>query len=249
MYAKKAYICNMGNKSFQFKQFSVSHQLCAMKVGTDGVLLGAWADVGQGGNIADIGTGSGLIALMLAQRTEGNIDAIDINEEACAQAKINVENSIFRERIRVIRSDLQSFTPGKAYDLIVCNPPFFSNSLKSPDANRTTARHNDSLSFEVLVEKSASLLAPEGTLSVIIPFDAHEIFEDKAIQNGLHPVRKTIVRPTPQHPPKRVLLEYSPSAWKRKGYSDSELVIELERHVYSEEYIRLTKEFYLKMSC
>lgn len=243
---QKMYFCKMASKNFQFKQFIVSHEHCAMKVGTDGVLLGAWANVDQAARLLDLGTGSGLIALMLAQRSNGSIDAIDIDEGACRQARSNVENSPFRKRIQVIHSSLQAFTPNKRYDRIVCNPPFFSRSLKSPDVGRTVARHNESLPFEVLLARSASLLLPDGILSVIIPFDAYEEFHATAIRNGLHPTRKTTVRPMPQKPPKRLLLEYSPSTDDEKKSTDSELVVELERHVYSNEYIQLTKEFYLK---
>ena len=129
---------------FTFKQFVVKHDMCAMKVGTDGVLLGSWADGGD--RILDIGTGTGLIALMMAQRFDGaHIDCIDIDPKACQQARGNVADSRFSSRINVYHSDVSSFEPPQQYDSIVCNPPFFSESLKCPDEQRSMARHTDSL--------------------------------------------------------------------------------------------------------
>lgn len=237
----------MANQFFRFKQFTVYHHLCAMKVGTDGVLLGAWAESGTAHRILDVGTGSGLIALMLAQRSEASIDAIDISPEACEQALYNVNASHFKDRISVLHQDIQTFQTSDKYDLICCNPPFFSQSLKGPDASRNLARHNDSLPVESLINKSAALLNRNGKLAVIIPSDSQTFFHHTALENGLILIRRTTVKPTPASRPKRVLLEYSLTDVKNDQCVESELIIELERHIYSSDYIRLTRDFYLKM--
>jgi len=232
----------MPDPYFQFKQFTVFHDQCAMKVGTDGVLIGAWANCSQSKSILDIGTGSGLMALMLAQRSKALIDALDIDKNACKQAKYNVENSKFRKRICVIQSDFNDFNTECKYDLIVSNPPYFTNSLPAPDRQRNIARHNHALSFEMLLKKSATLLAEKGKIALIIPYEAENQIQSFAVNNGLFLCRKTIVRPKPESNPKRLLLEYAKSEINPEI---SELYIEKERHVYSEDYRKLTEEFYL----
>ncbi|MCL2650136.1 MAG: methyltransferase [Candidatus Azobacteroides sp.] len=232
----------MPNPYFQFKQFTVFHDQCAMKVGTDGVLLGAWANCSTASHILDAGTGSGLIALMLAQRSKALIDALDIDEGACRQVKFNVENSKFKDQIHIIHSDFKDFTSDKKYDLIVSNPPYFSNSLQAPDKRRSLARHNHALSFEELIGKSASLLTEKGTISLILPVDAENVIHSCAGNNGLFLCRKTFVRSKPEIPPKRILIEYS----KIDNIPEiSALYIEKERHVYGDEFRKLTEEFYL----
>ena len=232
----------MSNPYFRFKQFTVFHDQCAMKVGTDGVLIGAWTDCSQAERILDVGTGSGLIALMLAQRSKALIDALDIDENACIQAKYNVENSTFRERIQVIQSDFNHFNTDHKYDLIVSNPPYFVNSLPAPDRQRNMARHNHTLSFETLLKKSVTLLTEKGKIALILPYDAENQIQFLAENNGLFLYRKTIVCPKPDTNPKRILLEYA----KVKASSEvSELYIEKEQHVYSEEFRQLIEEFYL----
>ncbi len=232
----------MANQYFQFKQFTVWHDQCAMKVGTDGVLLGSWADCSDAKLILDVGTGSGLIALMCAQRSNAHIDAIDISREAFNQATYNVLQSIFSQRINVYLTSYADFFPDKKYDLIVSNPPFFEKSLKSPDLNRSLARHNDSLSFESLIVKTVDLLSPEGKFAVIIPYDLFQVFDEIAYNNNLKLRQKTMVRPKPETPFKRVLAAYSV---EEVGVDEKELVIEISRHVYSEGYFELTREFYL----
>ena len=232
----------MPNPYFRFKQFTVFHDLCAMKVGTDGVLLGAWADCSSAQTILDIGTGSGLIALMLAQRSNATITAIDIDESAYIQAGVNFKESPFNDRLNVYHSSIQQFSAPTKYDLIVSNPPYFSNSLQSPDASRTHARHTDSLPLSDLIKYSQLLLSPKGKLSLILPADVFEQVNSQALENSLFLCRKTLVRPTPSQAPKRVLLEYSQV---QQTLIEDELFIEKSRHVYSEEYRKLTSEFYL----
>jgi tRNA1Val (adenine37-N6)-methyltransferase len=213
-----------------------------MKVGTDGVLLGAWADVNAAENILDIGTGSGVIALILAQRSKACIKAIDLDENACRQAKINFEDSPFRERLSIEKNDFQEFSASSKYDLLVSNPPYFSKSLKPDDTGRRFARHDDSLPLRDLIGKSASLLKSNGKLALILPFDSAETANSFATENALSLCRRTNVFTSPKYPPKRVLLEYSP---KQSEMQENNLCITAEDHSFSKAYIALTKDFYL----
>ena len=234
----------MPNPYFSFKQFTVYHDRCAMKVGTDGVLLGAWTDVSGARDILDIGTGTGLIALMLAQRSEAHIMAVDIDEDAVKQAKENVEKSPWPGRIEVERHDICCFNSDIRYDVIVSNPPYFFNSLKCPDGQRNIARHTVGLDFESLIDSCGRLLSPSGRFSVIIPTDGMDEFMRIASEGGLCLSRRTWIKTKPDAAPKRVSMEFK----KQPAVSvESCLVVELSRHIYSEEYIALTKDFYLKM--
>ncbi|MCD8166410.1 MAG: methyltransferase [Bacteroides sp.] len=233
----------MPNPYFKFKKFEVWHDKCAMKVGTDGVLLGAWADVTDAENILDIGTGTGLISLMLAQRSDGNIVALEIDEHAVEQARENVLRSPWEERITVLQGDFVHFTYPVKFDVIISNPPFFDSSLKGPDGNRNQARHTDKLSDGKLLDGVVSNLAPEGVFSVIIPYEKGQDFIKKAHERGLFPCRKTEIITSVGLPPKRILLSFTVIG----GKCDSdELTIEVARHQYTEEYIQLTREYYLK---
>ncbi len=232
----------MPNPYFSFKQFRVFHDKCAMKVGTDGVLLGSWVDCNFAENILDVGTGSGLIALMLAQRSNATIEALDIDENACIQARYNVEKSSFHNRIRIIQSDFQTFESEKKYDLIVSNPPYFTNSLQTPDKQRTLARHNQTLPFDILIKKAASLLTSGGKIALILPAETNDLIDKITAKNGLFLCRKTFVSPKPETSPKRILSEY---VNVNASAEINHLFIEKERHVYSEEFNALTDEFYL----
>lgn len=244
LYPDTGYI--MSNSYFSFKQFTIWHDKCAMKVGTDGVLLGAWAHVNNCRYILDIGTGSGLIALMVAQRSQAQIDAIDIDKSACEQTESNAGMSPFRERIRVWHLPLDRFVPpgNRMYDLILSNPPYFTSSLKGSDTQRNLARHDESLTLEKLLQKSTTLLQPTGRIALILPFDKKAETESLAKQLKLHITRSTLVCPLPDAPPKRWLAELSAIP---ETLQESRLVIETSRHQYTEEYRALTKDFYLKM--
>ena len=234
----------MPNPYFLFKKFTVYHDRCAMKVGTDGVLLGAWADVSTSTHILDIGTGTGLIALMLAQRCPATITAIDIDTDAVSQATDNVLHSPWVERISVRLQDICTYQPDQLFDTIVSNPPYFINSFKCPDNQRNTARHTDTLDASRLFQSVTRILHPEGHFSLVIPADQVTDLIRIGEENGFHLSRHTAVVTRPGLPPKRALLEF------RKEQRDclyNELVVELDRHVYSEDYIRLTRDFYLKM--
>lgn len=235
----------MANPFFTFKQFTIRHDRCAMKVGTDGVLLGAWTDVSHSCRLLDIGTGTGLIALMLAQRCpKASITAIDIDAEAVEQARENVLLSPWSDRVEVALQDICKYLTDKHFDTIVSNPPYFIDSLKCPDSQRNTARHTDTLDAGRLLASVAQLLTDEGRFSIILPAEQTDLLIQTARTKGLYPSRHTAVITRPGLSPKRVLMEFQKT---EKTFQTDELVIELERHVYSEDYIALTKEFYLKM--
>ncbi|MFC2150997.1 tRNA1(Val) (adenine(37)-N6)-methyltransferase [Bacteroidota bacterium] len=235
----------MPNKYFKFKQFTIYQDKCAMKVGTDGVLLGAWANCEYGNEFLDIGTGTGLIALMLAQRSNATIDALEIDQSACVQANENVKESPWKERINVINNSIQEFTKSsiKKYDLIVSNPPYFQNSLFAPDEKRTDARHNSNLQYEDIINGAINLVKDDGRLSLILPYLEGNMFILKAVEYGLYCIRQTKVLPKPNREPKRLLLEFMKI---KKPLIEQEIIIELnKRHEYSEAYKNLTKDFYL----
>lgn len=235
----------MPNPYFSFKQFTIRHDRCAMKVGTDGVLLGAWTDLSHSHHILDIGTGTGLIALMLAQRCpEARITAIDIDRDAIGQAKENIQASPWKDRVKAELQDVCTYQEEGLFDTIVSNPPYFIDSLKCPDQQRNTARHADTLDAGRLLLKVSELLIHDGRFSIILPAEQAEELLSSAASLGLYPSRQTWVITRPGLSPKRILLELRKTP---TTFQPDELVIELERHVYSEDYIALTKEFYLKM--
>lgn len=220
-----------------------------MKVGTDGVLLGAWAAVADAQKILDIGTGTGLIALMLAQRKQQtSIDAIDIDAGAAEQAAVNVKASPYASQITVkhIPLDLYAETCSCRYDLIVSNPPYFEQSLKCPNGQRSLARHTDSLSLNDLFTAAAKLLTPTGRIALVLPADQFKQVETVAARSNLFVSKCNWVHTTPSSIPKRILIELTQSA-AIKDRIEAHLVIELARHKYTPEYIALTKDFYLKM--
>lgn len=235
----------MSNQYFQFKQFTVWHDKCAMKVGTDGVLLGAWANICNVNSVLDIGTGTGLVALMIAQRCTADVVALEIDENAAAQAVENKDKSPWKERISVQHTDFKTYTCDKKFDLIVSNPPYFSNSLLSPDLKRSTARHTNELSYHELIKGASELLSVNGEFSMIIPFDSLDNLKKIAEEFSLYTIKQTNIIPKPDSAPKRVLITLSFNETIRT--KTDELVIELSRHKYSEDYISLTKEYYLNM--
>ena len=238
----------MANDYFQFRQFTVRQNRCAMKVGTDGTLLGAWARGGQ--SVLDIGTGTGLIALMMAQRfPEAQVTGIDIDHEAVGQARENVAASPFRN-IDIIEADattlhLQPSTlhlPPSTFDAIVSNPPYFVDALESPDSQRTLARHAASLSYRDLMTAVKRLLSDDGEFSVVIPFDCKALMESEAVLAGLFKVRECAVKTTPRKQPRRYLMAF------RRHPSELELtegIIETAPNERSPWYQELTKDFYL----
>jgi len=234
---------------FQFKQFSIHQDKTAMKVGTDGVLLGAWAPLEhQPFSILDIGTGTGLIALMLAQRTDAEqIDALEIDEAAYEQAVENFENSPWSDRLFCFHAGLDEFIeePEDEYDLIVSNPPFYSEDYKTDNEQRDVARFQDAMPFEDLVEAADLLLSEKGILAVILPFKEEAKFIALAKDFDLFPIKITRIKGTPSTEIKRSLLAFS--RFETLDFTVNELVIETSRHNFTAEYITLTKDFYLKM--
>jgi tRNA1Val (adenine37-N6)-methyltransferase len=220
-----------------------------MKIGTDGVVLGAWAPVEQNPfSILDIGTGTGIIALMLAQRSNATqIDALEIDEKAYEQATNNFENSPWNDRLYCFHAGLDEFMeePEDEYDLIVSNPPFYTEDYKTNDVQRDLARFQDALPFEDLIEAADLLLSENGILAVIIPFKEEERFLAIAHEFELYPTKITRLKGTPTTEIKRSLLALSRN--QKSDLSIDELTIEISRHEYTPEYIALTKEFYLKM--
>lgn len=231
---------------FTFRKFTVDDRLTAMKVGTDGVLLGAWAAGGR--RILDIGTGSGLIALMMAQRfPEASVTGIDIDGDACRQATANVMASPFAERVRIVEASLQKFAAMAGvgpFDAVVCNPPYFQKSLKPDDARRSLARHNDSLSFRELAVCSKELLRDGGTLSVIAPMSAVEEIESEAIISGFTTRRLLALRTKKSKPASRFMIELVRGL--ATDYSRSEEVLDEDGGQRTEWYWNLTKDFYIK---
>jgi len=230
---------------FRFKEFAINHQNSAMKVGTDGVLLGAWSQAKNPETILDIGTGTGLVALMCAQRfREANVIGIEYAETAHLDALLNFSNSPFASRLTALCGDIIEYSANFTYDLITCNPPYFVKSMKSSDSHRNLARHQDSLPLDRLFEKVHQLLSPKGGFALIIP--SNLLQEVVTLSENLEfcITKKTFVKGNENAEPKRVLLQLT------KQYQPiviEELVIELERHQYTPEYVNLTKDFYLKM--
>lgn len=234
----------MSNDYFDFRKFSIKHDRAAMKVGTDGVLLGAWIHTGDSRHILDVGTGTGLIAIMLAQKSAALIDAVEIDSDAVLQAIENVRMCPWKERIEVINDSFQNFSVlcSKKYDLVISNPPYFKDSLRPPDNKRSHARHNDMLDFRELILNTAGILSPDGRLAVIIPFESLDGFIAEAHFSGLYPQRICRVRPVIAKPPSRALAEFG----MRVGLMPvlSEITIR-DGSGYTDEYKNLTKDFYL----
>lgn len=235
----------MANNYFKFKQFTVNQELAAMKVGTDGVLLGSIASNTEVKNVLDIGTGTGLIALMIAQRfAEALVEAIEIDCSAAEQANKNFAASPFAERLTCVCCDISIFKTEKRYDLIVCNPPYFIDSLKAPDNQRNLARHTISLTYSDLAIQAKRLLANNGVVAVIVPADSYEILKLQMLHNDLFEINRVDVRPLISKPIKRVVAHFCSKA--DKTVDTKELIIEESRHVYTPEFRRLTSDFYIK---
>lgn len=216
-----------------------------MKVGTDGCLLGAWFDIENSKRILDIGAGTGLISIMAAQRCNAKITGIEIDAAAAARAVENVKNSPWNERIEIINSDLRIFGTEELFDTIVSNPPYFANSLKCNNEQRTLARHNDTLSPAMFFAKAKELLASNGKISLILPTELFKEWEQEAIFKGFTPTRITNIQTTPQKMPKRTLVEFQQNTGK--VLKEDTLILESRPGVYSKEACDLLRDFYLKI--
>lgn len=236
----------MPNDCFEFKQFKIKQDRCAMKVGTDAVLLGAWVNPADNTNILDIGTGTGIISMMLAQKSNAIITAIDIDKESTEQAQLNVAGSKFFGQIKVHNISFQELTKSseEKFSLIITNPPYFVDSLKSNDDTRKIARHNDSLSFEDLLNGVKKLLEPKGKFCLILPKNEALLFTEIAKTKGLYLSKRLRIRTrSEKESEKRHLMQFE---FKESEFSESTLIIEEDSHRnYTQEYKDLTKDYYV----
>lgn len=244
----------MGSPCFRFKQFTVWHDRCAMKVGTDSVLLGAWCPISAIDEVdirvLDIGTGSGLISLMLSQRLEAtgrsfNIYGIDIEPNAVEQSRINFALSPWASHLSAIESSVQEYQVNDGFDLIVSNPPYFQNSLKNPNRDRATARHTDTLAYAELLAHAKRLLKRRGILSLILPIEAEIEILELAQKNQLRPTHITYVHSKEGNPAKRLLMSFRSTLIENSSLDINHFYIESTNSPRSKAYIELTKDFYL----
>ena len=234
---------------FQFKKFTVQQDKCAMKVGTDSVLLGAWCPINNNPySVLDIGAGTGILSLMLAQRSNvSQIDAIEIDEDTYEQCVENFESSPWGDRLFCFHAGLDEFIdePEDQYDIIISNPPFYSEDYKTGSEKRDLARFQEAMPFEDLIEAADLLLSENGIFSVIIPFAEEKKFINLCYEVELYPIKITRVKGTPTTEIKRSLLAFK--RYELSVLTADELIIETARHQYTEDYIALTKDFFLKM--
>ncbi len=238
----------MSNDTFEFKQFKIKQDKCAMRVSTDAVLLGAWVIPNGSARILDIGTGTGVIALMLAQKSSASILAIDIDKDSTEQAKLNVAESIFHKSVEVVHTSFQDLVKNSSdkFNLIVTNPPYFIDSEKTNNENRTTARHTDSLSFDDILSGVKKMLDEKGKFCLILPKNEAQLFRSMAQAKGLYLSKLLRIRTRfeKEDSEKRHLMQFE---FKESEFSESTLVIEKDSHRnYTDEYKELTKDYYLK---
>ncbi|WP_298494166.1 methyltransferase [uncultured Algibacter sp.] len=238
----------MSTKPFKFKEFTINQDQCAMKIGTDAVLLGAWASLKNSPfSILDIGAGTGVLSLMLAQRCHAElIDAIEIDDKTYEQCVENFEQSPWGDRLFCYHASLNEFVEelDDTYDLIICNPPFYTEDYKTDNTQRDLARFQDAMPFNHLLESVSKLLSNDGIFSVVIPFKESSTFIQTASKFNLFPNRILHVKGNPTSEIKRALLEFS---FRESEINMHSLIIETERHQYTKDYVNLTKDFYLKM--
>ncbi len=235
----------MANDYFSFKQFTIFQNNSAFKVGTDGVLLGAIADVTGAERILDIGSGTGLISIMLAQRCNATITAIEPDDDSFIQTCENVNMCKWHNRINAEHVRLQDFNPGLVkFDLIVTNPPYFCDSLRNPDPRKSISRHNDSLTSEEILSNVTRLLNDDGRLQLIMPYVEGNIFIAEAAVYGLFCNSILKIRPLPTSDISRLILTFS--RFQKKPVERFLTIEHGNRHEFTQEYINLTKEFYLK---
>ena len=239
------------NKPFYFKEFTIDQDKTAMKVGTDAVLLGAWCSLETcPDTILDVGSGTGLVSLMLAQRSDAEtIDAVEIDPNAYEQSVANFEKSDWSDRLFCYHCSYQDFSEemkeeDEEYDLIISNPPFYNDNFETNDTSRNTARFTSALSFKELLESTSKILSDSGVFTIIIPFKEEVTFVSLAGKYKLFLNRVCRVRGTDNSETKRSMLEFS---FHLKELEETTIVIEKGRHEYTKEYVSLTKDFYLNM--
>ena len=236
----------MGKNSFQFKQFTINQDRCAMKVGTDGTLLGAWANAPvEPCRILDIGTGTGLVALMMAQRyPKSQVIGIDIDRDAAIQAQENVDASPFSDRVKIINVDAVKIEDNEGFDAIVCNPPYFVDSLTCPQDQRTLARHTITLTYEQLMQTAYKLLKNDGMFSIVVPTENNDAIESASALAGFMISRICMIKTTPNKLPKRQLIEFRKNRIDRIDFCEE--ILEIFPNQRSDWYYELTRDFYIK---
>lgn len=236
----------MANSYFRFRQFTIHQEHAAFRITTDSVLLGAWSDLYGVSRVLDVGTGTGILALMAAQRCGASIVALEPDRNSFMQAGLNITASPWPGRITILNRTLQEYLSDTSllFDTIITNPPFFNASLPNPDLRKAATRHSLTLTHMGLIEASLRLLAPDGTLQLVLPVSEALKFTAMAGEYSMYCWRRLSVRPTPDLPPARMLMTFGR---KKHDCEETVMVIEKEgRHVYSDEYVSLTKDFYLK---
>ena len=233
----------MDENIFEFKQFSIWQSSSEMKVGTDSVLLGAWADLVNSHRILDVGSGTGILSLMAAQRNPlALIEAIELDKSAAQEAKCNFSNSPWSDRLSIFNCDFLTFDTEERYDYIISNPPYFDSGIKAPNSRRAMARHNDSLPFEELFKKATSMLAANGIIGIIAPVEVKEIIEFQAGENNLWIKRRVGVKTAENKPIKRYLWEFANYLVE---ISEAEMTLQ-HSGKRSLEFVRLTEDFYIR---
>jgi len=231
-------------KPFNFKKFSIHQNNAAMKIGTDGILIGAWVNISKKFKALDIGSGTGIISIMLCQRNLNlELDSIELSPSAIMDSKINIENCNWSNRIKLFHQDLKDFHPDSNYDLIVSNPPYFKESLQPYNSERSKARHQNNLKLEDILKFSNQNLSKDGSLNIILPFEQKSEAKEFAKKYGLNSIRECAVHPKPNKDPHRILIEFS-NTENKQVMKESLVIEENGRHNYSEDYKKLTREFY-----
>ena len=230
--------------AFRFKQFSVEDTRSTMRVGTDAMILGAWAEPPKQGFILDIGTGCGILALMMAQKSKARIDAIDIDHPSCREATLNFKNSPWNDRLSTIHTSIQllAATTSFRYDYIITNPPFFENQLKSPSIRKNQSRHDQELTLAELISQIASLLTDQGRFALILPPGRILKLQELSMKQGVFPLRQLTVQSRPGKGPKRILLEFGRTGTGKTGHAS--LTILGTDGKYTPGYLYLTNSFH-----
>lgn len=235
----------MPKDSFSFRMFTISQTQSAMKVGTDSVLLAAWINVPKPYNILDIGAGTGILSLLMAQRyEEAQITALEISSEAIKDVQENVKNSPWKNRVQIIEGDFCQFKSELKFDLIICNPPYFENSLHSPLMLRNKARHSDAMPFPVLVSGVQKILSEKGVFAIIIPFENAELIRHLAFEQELYTYRQTVIYTKENTPPKRIMLQFTSEL---QLCHTNTLTIYTSNGTYAPEYRELVGKYYLRL--